>query len=107
MVKQYPHQLKVETIQEPTYNEETGTWTEDTIIEKDYSKCRDDANSAGSVIQTTDGEEYVFSYVIYLPVGTEPIELGSKVKVFDGSKLRAKGRVKKFYKGQLHSILWL
>lgn len=107
MVNQYPYQLVIQTIQDPIYDEESGSWTEETTIEEDYVKCRDDSNSAGSVIQTTDGEEYVFSYVIYMPFGTKPIELGSKVKVLNGNELRAEGRVKKFYKGQLHSILWL
>lgn len=103
MVKQYPYILEKKVISEGGYNDETGMYEEETVKWVKVSNCRDDAESSGGKIQTTDGETYSYSYTVYMPLGTEPIKEGTEIRI----QGRVTGQVKKFYKGQLHSILWV
>lgn len=103
MVIQYPYILEKLVLTDGGYNDQTGMYDDPTEEWVEVSKCRDDAESSGGAIQTTDGETYHYAYTVYLPKGTEPIEKGTTVRIQN----RLEGNVKRFYKGQLHSILWL
>lgn len=90
------------------YNQETGEWIVASRTWKLLTKCRDDANSSGNKIETTDGQVYVFSYTIYLPKGLIKVPIGANIEVKDkNGNTRASGEIIKFYNGQLHSIIWV
>lgn len=107
MVRQYPYKLEVLEITEGTYNEQTGTWTEEKQEWVTHSSCRDQVASSGSRIATTDGEMYEYKWIVFMPKGVEEIEPGIIVRVTNGSEVRLEARAVRFSSEQLHCRLWL
>lgn len=107
MVTQYPYNLEVEMTKESTYNEQTGTWSEESKWWKLHSECRDEMSSSGTKVLTIDGEQYEYSWVIFMPKSSKVILPGTKVRVKDGDKVRVEARAIRFSNDQLHSRLWL
>lgn len=107
MVIQYPYTLKVFQETETEFDENTGEWSPGRSEWVDFGKCRDEINGGGSRITTADGENYVYSAVIYCPKTTPKIGNGAKVEVWDGEEKRMSGNVVRFGKGQLNARIWL
>ena len=107
MVKQYPYRLKVLEQIDAFFDQSTAEWIEGNSQWVDYGICRDEINGSGSKITTTDGENYVFSAVVYAPKNIKPINKGTKIQVWNEDELRLEGIIVRFSKDQLHSRIWL
>lgn len=103
MVKQYPHKLTA-TIVSGSTQDENGNWVPGTSETKE-ADCRAEANGRGDIIHLSDGSQYVFAWIVYMPKGATPIPEGAEVTAT--SSPAASGQVKRFSQGQLNSRLWL
>lgn len=105
MVKQYPYQLETreEGIQQYDDNGNplppTPTWT-------GYSVCRDEDGN-GEPVTTEDGKQYHYSFLVQMPKGIAALKAGTRVRVLDGTDVRATGVVVYSRKDQLHTRAWL
>lgn len=73
-----------------------------------HSICRDEQNTSTNVILSASGLQYNYNYLIQLPKGCTPLQIGDKIKVVDcNENLRCDGIVQMFKKDQLHSRAWL
>lgn len=106
-IKQYPYTLKVFQETEAVFDQNTGEWIQGSAQWVESGNCRDEINGSGARVTTQDGENYVYSAVIYCPLTTESIGNGAKVEVWDGAEMRMKGNVVRFGKGQLNSRIWV
>lgn len=107
MVSQYPYTLKVFKETESVFDQSTSSWIPGTAEWVEYGNCRDEINGSGARVTTQDGENYVYSAVIYCPLSTPFIGNGAKVEVWDGDFKRMSGNVVRFGKGQLNSRIWV
>lgn len=75
----------------------------------EHSICRAVRNGSGQIVRLSSGIEYRFSYVVYMPAGTETLRLGTPVKVYsqDGEELLAGGQVMDFVSSPLGCKLWI
>jgi hypothetical protein len=103
MVIQYPHTLTL-SIRPEASLDINGNYVEGVPTTKTFS-CRVESNTKGAKVGLVDGTHYVFSWIVYLPKGSDLIPVGSEVII--NSIQEAKGEVKMFSKGQLNSRLWL
>lgn len=112
-IKQYPHFLFV--IEPPTaQQDERGVWR---IKDEDkghsarfMGRCREETNGKGAQIHTQGGTAFVFSSLIQIPRGGEPIPEGARVFVsedIDGERKRIEGVCMKYSEDQLHNRLWI
>lgn len=103
MVKQYPHTITAKIVTESHQNE-NGDWVPG--VEQDRV-IKGRAEVGGRMVQLTDGNQFVYSWVVYMPKGTTPVPPGTAITVtWDGETL-ATGNVLLFSQGQLNSRLWL
>lgn len=107
MVHQYPYDLKVLQEVAAVFDESTGSYIAGDSEWLDFGKCRDEINGSGARVTTQDGENYVYSAVIYCPITTEMVGNGAKIEVWDGDILRLTGNVVRFGKGQLSVRIWV
>lgn len=105
MVTQYPDTVKV-TATAPATRDENGNWTLATTTTTDLTG-RWEANGKGLFVATLNGQQIVYSGIVYLPKGTAQPPYGAKVEVYRDGLLTAKGQVQNFYSGQLNCRLWL
>ena len=77
--------------------------------ETEYAICRAVRNGSGQAVKLPGGTEYRFNHVVYLPVGTPPLKLGTPVRVYSrqGNELLARGCVADFAAGPLGCKLWI
>ncbi|QNS40190.1 hypothetical protein H0S70_07190 [Chryseobacterium manosquense] len=104
---QYPYRLKICKETEAVFDQNTGDWIPGTAEWVDIGQCRDEINGSGARVTTQDGENYVYSAVIYAPLSTPFIGNGSKVEVWDGDFKRMSGNVVRFGRGQLNVRIWV
>lgn len=107
VVRQYPYTLKVFQETEAVFDQDTGGWIPGTAEWVIVGKCRDEINGSGARVTTQDGENYVYSAVVYAPLTTRVIGQGAKIAVFDGDFKRMEGNVVRFGKGQLNVRIWV
>lgn len=108
MVTQYPYQLLVSEMPESNYDETNGDWNTEDANFVPYGECRDEGNGSGRKVVTTDGELYVYFWVIYCPLSVQEMKKGSLIRVVDDKgNIRAEKRMVKFSRGQLNCRIWL
>lgn len=107
MVRQYPYTLKVFQESESAFDQNTGDWIPGTAEWVEIGNCRDEINGSGARVTSQDGENYVYSAVIYAPLSTETINNGAKVEVWNGTEKRMSGNVVRFGRGQLNVRIWV
>lgn len=106
---QYPHYLFVTEATE-AYQDEDGNWVGGGTQLVLKTKCREETNGKGLLVQVAGGEFKLFSSLIQCPEGTSRIQEGTEIVVSDdesGNEVRIKGEVLKCDKGQLHTRLWV
>lgn len=121
---QYPHTLYALTTPEATRNA-NGSWVQGETVWQRIGACREETNGKGSSISTADGNAYVFSSLVQLPVGTARVNEGTEVAVTEreltaselasldteegrrGGLVRIAGTCAKFDNGRLHCRLWI
>lgn len=126
IIPQYPHTLYALIAPEAT-RDENGSWVTWPAEWQMIGACREETNGKGSTVTTADGNAFVFTALIQLPVGTPRVEEGTEVAVADTKlteeevasladnleELRREGKVRvagtcaKFDKGRLHCRLWV
>lgn len=100
MVVQYPDEIVI-TRAGGSVQDENGNWVT-TPSEEITIPCRFVPNGAGKSVALADGTNYVFTYRIAFPVGTENVK---EQDVYTrGSET---GIIKRFEIGQLHSVAWV
>lgn len=112
-IQQYPHFLFI--IEPPTATQdERGIWRikdERTgTTARFMGRCREETNGKGAQITTQGGTAFVFSSLIQIPKGSEPIPEGARVFVsedIDGERKRIEGICMKYSADQLHNRLWI
>lgn len=110
MLNKRPHiltYLKDTSSTEP-YQDNNGDWVipdnEPVVVE---ILCRAEPNGQGKFIASEDGQNIVYSWVVYLDLGIERIPYGTEVKIFKDGDQFASGQVKLFVEGQKNCRLWL
>jgi hypothetical protein len=110
MIKQYPHYLFAISGGDAVQNS-TGGWDTNEDPKTDFiSMCREETNGRGNELQVGGGLFYRYSSLVQLPRTCPIVDEGTTVFVSDledGTKVRIKGQVLKFDKGQLHCRLWI
>jgi len=106
VVRQYPYTLQVLQLTGGGFDGD-GNPIPSTEEYVNHSKCRDEANLGGNVINLVDGTAHVFESLVQLPKGTGPVEVGKSIRVMEGNVVRVKSTVKRFQKDQMHSRLWV
>ena len=105
----YPHYLYI--IQNnSSKNPITKEWIESDSFEYFISKCKEQVNGAGKVINGADGKTISFNSVIHLPLSTPDLNIGDEVIVFTDSRKhypRIKGKVLRFSRDTMHCRLWV
>jgi hypothetical protein len=108
MVAQYPHILFMGPNPTATQSAVTGDWVPGVSVETEKGPCRFEPNGAGRVINLADGQQYVYDYVVYMPLGAPAANAGADVSVKTRSgTVVARGKVKRVEYGQLNTRLWL
>lgn len=109
MVSFRPHLLRVITKGEGSYDS-NGDWTVGGESYSDYIACRYEPNGSANTIMLPDGQEYRYSYTIYLNVNPslvirygDIIELTSQDGLVIGDNFEVKG----FHRGQLDMKVWV
>lgn len=101
MVVQYPHTLIVTTQSSNAVQDANGNWIQGSNAISEPLPCRAEPNGNRSIV-LPDGTQQVFAFMVYLPLNTPDIAIGSKVQLNAGSY-----QVKQFSRGQLNCRLWL
>lgn len=103
--KQYPHKL-IATIATSATQDADGNWVPGSTESREI-ECRSEPNGAGRMIQLVDGSSVVYSSMVYMPRGTEPLPDQTAVSITWDGALVSSGKVLRFSKGQLNSRIWL
>lgn len=71
--------------------------------------CRAVRNGSGQHIILSNGEDYRYQWVIYMPTGTPAIKDGTPVKILDGVDdcLLTKGRARCFVSSAIGCKMWI
>ncbi|WP_133575174.1 hypothetical protein [Pedobacter metabolipauper] len=109
MIVQYPHILRFTIVTDAVpYEDSNG----DTVIPVGTAgvfeiKCRFETNSKGSTIPSNDGENVIYSWMIYMPLNQ--IDIPKRIDVVGLNKgvEFAKGTVLNFSRDQLNARAWV
>lgn len=72
------------------------------------SDCRAEGNPLGRFVRVNDGDQYVYSALIYLPIQVEDIPVGSIITVVDNdTNTVCAGNVRAVQRQQKGVRLWL
>lgn len=109
MVSFRPHKMRIVTKGSGAYDKD-GDWVSTAATYSAYIACRYEPNGSASTISLPDGNEYRYSYTIYLDVNPslvihygDIVELTSQDGVVIGSDFEVKG----FHRGQLNMKVWV
>ncbi|MBD2753788.1 hypothetical protein [Spirosoma validum] len=106
-MRRYPYDLYASVIASDATPDSNGNYTAQIGTFSKVSVCRDLVNDAGTTVRLDDQTTQVYDYKIVLPKSCPEIAAGTPVEVRDGSQVRAKGQVLRFYRGQLSCQLWV
>ncbi|WP_159467942.1 hypothetical protein [Dyadobacter sp. 3J3] len=107
MFAQYPYELFQYIQTSPGGQDADGNWIPQAAEWVKVGICRSKENGNGSYITVTDGNAYVYEYLILMPEGTTEIARGTKIKVELEGHIKLEGVVKRFETKQLNSKLWV
>jgi hypothetical protein len=106
MVVQYPHKLVLTSVGNSS-QDGNGNWIAGSPSSLEII-CRAEANDKGRSIQTGDGIQIIYAWLIYAPIPIADIVHGTKVVIQDENDNQiGGGDVKRFSKGQLNARIWL
>ena len=107
MINKRPHTLKYHQPATDAVQDGNGDWIpgfEGGAVEM---HCRYEPNGSGKTVASNDGQQVVYSGIIYLDVNASPIIYGTTVEVFNGFVSIFKGNAITFSNGQKNSRLWV
>ena len=103
---QYPDVLSASSVATDSVRDANGNWVtpDSSLITQ---KCRVEANTRGQKLTTADGTAIQFDWLVYMPFSAGEVAAGSPVSITRDGQTVATGTVKRFFRGQLNSRLWL
>jgi hypothetical protein len=113
-IQYYPHWLTIAAdANTSVFNEETGVWEEVAVTAKPKRyKCRAQSNTVNAFITSESGQRIDYSWIVHLPYDA-PIILQGKPVTITGKDhtgqtiVLANDTVKRYFKSQLHTRIWL
>lgn len=110
MVKQYPHILKLSTVQASSTRNAEGDWVTSLPQEgADEIKCRyetADKDKSGFVVSES-GTRVEYDAIIYMPLPAPMILIGTAIRILNNGVEIAKGTVKHFHPAQMNARIWM
>lgn len=109
MIRRRSHKLRYkEVISTPGYKDENGDFIAGTSTEIERTiTCRADVNSAARTVKNNNGQDYVYSFSIYLNEIPESLKKGMFVEVLRNGVLVGKGEVIMPWEYQATNTIWI
>lgn len=104
---QYPDTIEITKDPEFTQDEETGNFESGEANTPFTSECRAEPAGSNPVIKGANGDDIMYSWIVYMPKTSEVFEFGDAVKVTKADGSEFIGNVKRQYNGQFNSRLWV
>ncbi|WP_372932437.1 hypothetical protein [Mariniphaga sediminis] len=106
MVNQYPDTVIV--AKEPEYMQgEKGYFSTGAEPITFDSECRAEPAGSNPVIRGDDGNDILYSWLVYLPKSSQVFAFGDKVKLTKADGSIYESSLKRFYNGQFNTRLWV
>jgi len=105
MVTQYPHSITI-TVTPALFADESGNLEGGKEVNHLFS-CRAEPASGNGIIRTQNGEEVVYTWVVYLPSPGTEFSPGDAVEITLSNGSKYTGTIKRQSDGQLNSRLWV
>jgi hypothetical protein len=107
MIIKRPHILKYNLPGTDSTQNENGDWISGTTGGNVEISCRYEPNGSGKTIPSNDGNQVVYSGIVYLDKGAIPVIFGTPVEVFYSGRSIFNGNAISFSNGQKNSRLWV
>ena len=107
MVSYYPDTVEVTKQPEYVQDEETGYFDTEEEGVLFASDCRAEPAGPNPVIKGDDGNDIVYSWIVYMPKTSEVLEFGWPVKVTKADGSIYESSLKRQYNGKFNSRLWV
>jgi len=106
MVKQYPHTITVDIT--PGFEpDEKGNLQETGQSGTFSSDCRAEPAGSNPVIKGADGEDLVYSWIVYMPKTDVKLSFGDTVTITVENGQQHSASLKRQHNGQLNTRLWV
>ena len=109
MIRKRIHKLKFkEVVSSGSTKDENGDWIPGTSIENDVILiCRAKPNSKGKTVKNNDGQDFIYSFSIYLDSIPESLKKGVQAEILLNNKVFAKGEVIMPWTYQTTKKIWI
>lgn len=88
--------------------DENGDWIEGEVTETPITiSCRADVNTAGRTVPNNEGQDFVYSYEIFLDKMPDSLKKGVEVEILKGDKVVLTGSVIMPFEYQTHCRIWI
>lgn len=109
MLRKRAHSVRYKTtVTTGGYRDENGDWVPGTSVETEHTlKCRADVNSKAHTIKNNDGQDYVYSFSIYLDHIPDNLKKGVFIEILSKGKVVGSGSVIMPFEFQAHSRIYI
>lgn len=109
MVRKRAHFLRYrEVVVSGGYRDEFGDWIPGEEVETIVTlECRADVNTAGRTVPNHQGQDFVYSYEIFLDKMPDSLKKGLEVEILKGDKVVLTGSVIMPFEFQTHCRIWV
>ncbi|MFE2860974.1 hypothetical protein [Sphingobacterium multivorum] len=109
MVRKRVHKLRYkEVTSSGGYWNEVGDWVDGETTETVVTiSCRADVNTAGRTVPNHQGQDFVYSYEIFLDKMPNSLKKGLEVEILKGDKVVLTGSVIMPFEYQTHCRIWV
>ena len=109
MVRKRVHKLRYkEVTTSGGYWNEVGDWVDGETTETVITiSCRADVNSSGKTIKNHDGQDFVYTFEIFLDKIPSSLKRGVEVEVLRGDEVVLTAQVVMPFEFQVHKRIWV
>lgn len=109
MVRKRVHKLRYkEVTSSGGYWNEVGDWVDGETTETVVTiSCRADVNSSGKTIKNHDGQDFVYTFEIFLDKIPKSLKRGVEVEVLRGDEVVLTSQVVMPFEFQAHNRIWV
>lgn len=109
MIRKRSHILRYkEVISSDGYFDDLGNWVNGGSTERNVELiCRADINSAGKTVPNNQGQDFVFSFTIYLDRIPVSLGRGTFVEIIENGKVKGSGTVVLPWGQQATNRVWV
>lgn len=101
------HTLKATIkLSDDTIDPETGAIVPGTTKQIEYP-CRVSPNGEGLEVHGEDGIMVRYSHMVHADPGSEEIPFGTEIQVYEGARLKAAGKVVRFFENTMNVRIWV